>query len=156
MAQSNAFEGRVVFATRHASLMTLLEAERIEKAALAALGEVNDTIKAVVRDMAALVSQTESITFHFAGNEADMLTDLRDFWEAYARADDGPLLAARWRMSASFAVVSAWTRAVNAAESPYIDPETSPLEVLTPEQRKEAADPDSPLAVGGENDGATI
>lgn len=137
-----AFEGRVIFHCRHESLRTLRDVQRMKSDALAAgMGE-DDAIYLV--DMLELTTRTDDISFHFKDDETGMLRELQKFWKAYKKSVDYQAVL-DFRLDVSGSVIGEWRRAQRQAETPFYDPATVPPHLLTPAERAEADNPDSPL-----------
>lgn len=145
-----AFEGRVVFHTRHASLGSLESIDQFVKLAT----EVDAPFaEKYASELAYLLVLTPQIEFSFHGDENPMLSELKEFWEKYQKAtgEKAVLLAIAWRKETSYVIMGEWVKAVNNASTPYRDPVTAPYEALTPEQKAEADDPESFLASNAAN-----
>lgn len=148
-----AFGGRVVFYTRPSSVESNIIWKRFDDLYNALEHPIKEALEGDGA-MGYLIAHTSRIEFHFQGNETPLLTTFCDLWQQWEKFDaDGVKAALDWRMSTPAALIEAWVAALETRDLLWIDPTIAPLNLLTPEQQKEAADPESPLPLPAKQSG---
>jgi len=155
---TESLEGRVTFETEHFSLGALAEINAVEQKIRELEPGLIAEYPGLPMEVAYMLVLTRKITFNFEGNENPMLTDFQTFWTAYNKIrsngkdslEKRVRMALEWRLTAGVPVVSAWNRAVNDAQMPWHNPVQLPESALTPAEREELRDEDSPLAISVE------
>lgn len=140
-----AFGGRVIFKTRH---LSILAAEWIDRA----LAQPHDGLaEGAYRNLVYALGLTSDLEFQFRGDENPMLEEMREFWQEYQRTPEEHrlTLAIQWRKETAPAVMDEWIVAVNAGTLPFRDPVKLPGHALTPEEQEQARDSNHPLAPSG-------
>lgn len=141
-----AFGGRVVFTTRPSSVESRSIWRRFQEIANSLEHPIKTELEGGDTQMGYLISHTACIEFTFQGNETPLLTSFRDLWQQWQQFDtDGVKAALDWRMKCPDVFIEEWTAALDTRDALWIDPVIAPVELLTPEQQEQAADPESPL-----------
>lgn len=140
---SAAWDGRVIFMTRHASFGTLEQAGILEQQLKDACPDLFEKLD--FPTVSYLLSMTVDIEFVLQGDEGTMILDLMDFWGKWKKKSNVSD-AIEWRKFTGIEVIIAWVKAVNESGTAIRRPEQLPPSAWTPEEREEAADPESPLA----------
>jgi hypothetical protein len=141
------FGGRVRFHVDPMSVFVRKEYKRLRDQLLGALPDLNDDDKNMVDEFALLMSATHQIDFHFRGDEKPALVALKVLWEQ--RKVLPPIDLLNGRMCLPDKVIDAWRAWFVDANELDAPAEQLPAKALTPEQKEELADPNSPLALGG-------
>lgn len=155
--ETQAFEGRVIFHTRHSSLKTEAHADALISAARLACPDLFPKYEREIEEACLLVSATEDVRFAFQGDEMPMLTHFQDFWKQLEKArkpKDGSEQAQAqaicdWRMETHWTIKNAWVEIFNATHKPFRDPVRLPKAMLTPEEREALNDSGHPLPSPG-------
>ena len=134
-----AFEGRLKFFMDCYSPLTYETHKRI----VDALADVPKLSTISFEDFAMYLALTERIEFDFKGDEADAFDKFRAWWEGRNGHDYVEVWQGFIRLNSS--ILGQWQRAAGKAVALYVDPVTSPLELLEAEDAKEALREDSPL-----------
>ena len=138
-----AFDGRVIFHVSHISPANTIRYEDILKELEDADAPHREKWQGWFRDFAQFMAVTENIEFHFKGDETEMLTMLKNFWQKRNKTS----LVEQWGQFLEFglAIHRAWTDAVTRASMPYLQPITAPEGMLSEANKAELASEDSPL-----------
>lgn len=140
-----AFGGRVVFCTRPTNLRTTLEYSSLDKMAQDITHGAKEA-PGMVMNLLYYIACTESIEFDFQGNETALLTEFKTMWEGLRPYTvESITRALDWLLDGSTDIRNEWDKSIETANALWIDPTIAPVSALTPEQQKEAADPESPL-----------
>lgn len=149
---SAAWDGRVVFQTRHVSFGVLEEADGLKRRIDEQCPELS--VRLNLQNLTVMLACTVDIEFNFQGDENPPLLDLMDFWQEYhkAKAPGKRIeLAVEWYKFTSNDVIANWLDAINHASAPVRRPEQLPESMLTEEERAQLEDPNSPLVSPEEN-----
>lgn len=95
---------------------------------------------------AMVYSCTDDVRFYFDGKERSALVEFKRLWDALGEKPSVRQIEAL-RRGLPFALMTAWITAFNESQQLFDVPvEQKPLNQMTPEQREEALNPNSPLA----------
>lgn len=155
--ETQAFEGRVIFHTRHSSLRTDAYADALISAAKVTYPDLFPKYEREIEEACLLVSATDGMTFAFKGDEMPMLCHLQEFWKQLEKArkqkegseQSQASTIVDWRMETHWTVKNAWIEVFNATHKAFRDPVRLPVPMLTPEEREALDDSDHPLQKPG-------
>lgn len=141
----SAFGGRVVFYTRPTSLKVSLEWGKLERLIEGITHDIKEAPNAVTT-LIYLITSTDSITFHFQGDETALLTEFREMWQALRPYSVESVTAALdWALCGALEIREDWQDAVTNANKLWIDPVDAPIEQLDPALQEAAVSEDHPL-----------
>lgn len=139
------FDGRIRFEISPASLFTDMRQEALRLRFSEELPDLSPKEQEQVDQLAFWMSVTDDIQFTFDGREKKGLKFFKDGWERHEAMTCRELLD--WWMKLAFEVRTAWiTKAGDGQDLFEVDPAQLPTNALTPAQKAELDDKDSPLA----------